>query len=191
MVSRSSLEISAFETRNVVVVSSWTFCVVGHEDSAERANNINAQRRATAAGTAALADWTVLGIQSRPPLNRRAGVIYSVEGDRWLVTLSGAAHDYPPTDEPGFLAFARSVPTPLFADSLDRATALSRIHGYRKMENQWRRYDKLRQWPENFVVVGDAVCSFNPLYAQGMTVSSLDALTPSARVEGTVAAVRT
>jgi 2-polyprenyl-6-methoxyphenol hydroxylase-like FAD-dependent oxidoreductase len=45
------------------------------------------------------------------------------------------------------------------------------------MENQWRRFDKMRRWPDNFVVVGDAVCSFNPLYAQGMTVSSLDAIT--------------
>ncbi|MGK7916736.1 MAG: FAD-dependent oxidoreductase [Prochloraceae cyanobacterium] len=37
--------------------------------------------------------------------------------------------------------------------------------------------------PENFVILGDAVCCFNPIYGQGMTVAALDALTLSSCLE--------
>jgi flavin-dependent dehydrogenase len=121
-------------------------------------------------------DWKVLGVQSRPPTNKRAGIINSIEGDRWMVTLGGSAYDYPPVDEQGFLAFARSLPTPLFAQYIEAAEPLSRIFGYRRMENRWRHFERLPTWPENLVVVGDAVCTFNPLYAQGMAVSARSAV---------------
>jgi flavin-dependent dehydrogenase len=122
------------------------------------------------------ADWKVLGVQSRPPESKRAGVIYSIEGDRWLVTLGGSAYDYPPVDETAFLAFARSLPTPLFAEAIEAADPLSSIFGYRRMENNWRRFERLPVWPDNLMVIGDAVCTFNPLYAQGMAVSAKAAL---------------
>ena len=33
-----------------------------------------------------------------------------MEGDRWTVTLFGMLGDHPPTDEAGFLEFARTLP---------------------------------------------------------------------------------
>jgi 2-polyprenyl-6-methoxyphenol hydroxylase-like FAD-dependent oxidoreductase len=122
-------------------------------------------------------DWKGLLIRSNPPATTRGGGIYPIEEDRWLVTLGGAARDYPPTDEAGFLEFARSFPNPLLYDALRQAQPLSPITGYQRTENRLRHFEQMRARPEGFVVLGDAACAFNPVYGQGMTVAALGAIT--------------
>ncbi len=117
-------------------------------------------------------DWQLLAAR-----HTRSGVICGVEHNRWIVTLTGVGRDYPPTDEAGFLEFARSIPVTELYDTLKDAKPLSPIYGYRRTENCLRHYERLSRWPEGFVVLGDAVCTFNPIYAQGITVSALAALT--------------
>ena len=49
------------------------------------------------------------------------------------------------------------------------------MSGYRATENQLFHYERLEPWPESFVVLGDTVCAFNPVYGQGMTTAALAA----------------
>ncbi|MGH2354398.1 MAG: FAD-dependent oxidoreductase [Chloroflexota bacterium] len=90
--------------------------------------------------------------------------------------LAGVGRDYPPTDEAGFLAYAHSLGEPSLDDALRAARPLTPIRGYRTTENRLRHYDRLRRRPERFVLLGDAVCAFNPVYGQGMTVAAQGAL---------------
>jgi flavin-dependent dehydrogenase len=98
-----------------------------------------------------------------------------MEDGRWHVTLIGMGGDYPAQDEAGFMEFARSLPTPVIAEALRGGEPLTDIYGYRKAENRLRHYDRLPAYLENFLVFGDAVYAFNPVYGQGMTVAAIGA----------------
>ena len=122
-------------------------------------------------------DWDYFLVGSRPAEGvLRGGGIMRMEGDRWAVTLAGVNKDYPPTDEAEFLDFARSLVSPAIYEAIKDATPISPIYGYRRTENRWHHYEKLTRLPERLVVMGDAYCGFNPIYGQGMTVATLEAL---------------
>jgi 2-polyprenyl-6-methoxyphenol hydroxylase and related FAD-dependent oxidoreductases len=121
-------------------------------------------------------DWTVLVIHPAPPASRRSGLLYPLNTEIWMVTLNGWCGDHPPAEEAGFLEFAKSLPADELYQCIKDAEPLSPVFTHEILSNRWRRYDRMHRFPEGFVVVGDAVCSLNPVYGQGITVSALDAL---------------
>jgi 2-polyprenyl-6-methoxyphenol hydroxylase-like FAD-dependent oxidoreductase len=120
--------------------------------------------------------WQMLVINAKPPGNARSGALVPIEGRRWMVALIGAGRDYPPTDDAGFLEFARGLRSPLLYEAIKDAEPASPIYGFRNTDNRRRHFGRLRRWPEQFVVIGDASCTFNPIYAQGMTVAAMTAV---------------
>ncbi|MEU1408660.1 FAD-dependent monooxygenase [Streptomyces sp. NPDC005728] len=104
----------------------------------------------------------------------RAGVLLAVERDRWTCSLFGF-QDQPPTDDKGYLAFAETLNNPRLAEQIGRRTVQEPTRRYTNADNQWRLYHAVKGWPDRLIAVGDAVCVFNPVYGQGLTVAAMEA----------------
>jgi 2-polyprenyl-6-methoxyphenol hydroxylase-like FAD-dependent oxidoreductase len=131
----------------------------------------------------ALRGWRAAYVQTALPHDRRGGILFPIEGDRFHLTLVGYADGAPPTDEEGFSRFPQTLRSSILADALRGATPLTPIAGHRRTENRWRRFDEIRDWPENLVALGDSVCCFDPVYGQGMTTGVLSALALASRLD--------
>ncbi|WP_277752174.1 FAD-dependent monooxygenase [Streptomyces sp. C] len=112
--------------------------------------------------------------------------ILPVEGGRWIVTQTGTREGEPTGDAEDFEAFARRLRHPVVGEIISRLEPLTGVTVSRSTHNTRRYFEQVRDWPERFVVLGDALAAFNPVYGHGMSVAAQSAavLRDKARARG-------
>lgn len=121
-------------------------------------------------------DWKGVYIQAAPPERTSMGVLYPIENNRWIVGVCATAPNRPSTDEAEFLEALRNLPSPHIYDAVKEAKPATAVGIYHPPGNRLRHYERLNRQPQGFIALGDSVCSFTPIYGQGMTVAALGAV---------------
>ncbi|OBI84569.1 NAD(P)/FAD-dependent oxidoreductase [Mycobacterium sp. 1245805.9] len=102
-------------------------------------------------------------------------VLIAQENDTHILTVGALAGAKPPGDRAGILSFGEGFAPVHAVEAVKASEPLAEVCHYTVPSNRWRRYDAMRRLPKGFLVIGDAICSFNPVYGQGMTVAALEA----------------
>nr|WP_240634491.1 MULTISPECIES: FAD-dependent monooxygenase [Streptomyces] len=123
--------------------------------------------------------FPVLNVQAAPRdgCPGRAGVLLPIEDGRWLVTLSGTRGGEPSADEADFERYAsEELRHSVLGEFIAGAEPLTGVAFTRTTANRRYYYERSRHWPEGFLVIGDALAAYNPIYGHGMSVAAQSAV---------------
>jgi 2-polyprenyl-6-methoxyphenol hydroxylase-like FAD-dependent oxidoreductase len=121
-------------------------------------------------------DWQAMAVYATAPRTHGLGVIFPIEGGRWIVTLVGLRGHYPRSaDDQTFMEFARSLEQPDVYEAIRGAEPEGPIHLIGYANQMRRRFERMASMPGGLLYLGDSLCSLNPLYGQGMTLCALQA----------------
>jgi 2-polyprenyl-6-methoxyphenol hydroxylase-like FAD-dependent oxidoreductase len=120
-------------------------------------------------------DWHAVFAFPSAPSDSRCGYLLPVEGNRWMVSITELHCPRPPRDLAEFLDAARRLRTSTIHDAIRNARPAGMPQRFAFAASSWRHYEAVVDFPQGLIPIGDSICRFNPVYAQGMSVAAREA----------------
>jgi 2-polyprenyl-6-methoxyphenol hydroxylase-like FAD-dependent oxidoreductase len=120
--------------------------------------------------------WAGVMFLPSAPASSRSGFVFPIEKQQWILSIGGNHGDAPPGDREGFLDFVKTFRTSTIYDAVKSARQTADIVRFRLPASTRRHFERLESFPEGLLAIGDAVCRFNPVFGQGMSVAAKEAV---------------
>lgn len=120
-------------------------------------------------------DWMLLAVTSQVLRDPHMGALMRLGPGRMLCAFIAYGNEKPPRTAEELVARTGELCVPEIHRLLRACRPLSEPTVFGNTQNRWRHYGELPGFPDGLVSIGDAVCTLNPRYGQGMTVAALSA----------------
>lgn len=120
-------------------------------------------------------EWDVVRNDGNPSNHQFTAVLSVIENQTAELLLWGVGGHVPGTKVQEFEQSVDRLENPLLSDLLQGLEPIGAPRGYRIPELRRHRFEQMEQWPSGLLVMGDALCTFDPVYGLGMTVAAIQA----------------